>query len=72
MFENVAERHEREVREAEERTRQEVVDANPGVPLENLQINVSERVKEDEKKRKARDPRHVVHIPVPARARHLG
>ncbi|TPX14151.1 uncharacterized protein E0L32_000545 [Thyridium curvatum] len=72
LFENVAERHEREVREAEERTRQEVVDANPGVALENLQINVSERVKEDEKKRKARDPRHVVHIPVPARARHLG
>ncbi|EME78572.1 uncharacterized protein MYCFIDRAFT_87855 [Pseudocercospora fijiensis CIRAD86] len=45
LYDNVEERHEREVKEAEAAARAQVLDDNPDVTEEDLQIKVSEKVK---------------------------
>ncbi|KXT03202.1 hypothetical protein AC578_4746 [Pseudocercospora eumusae] len=45
LYDNVEERHEREVKEAEAAARAQVLNDNPGVTEEDLQIKISEKVK---------------------------
>ncbi|CAK7222439.1 hypothetical protein SBRCBS47491_004864 [Sporothrix bragantina] len=52
LFENAEERHEGEVQAAEEKARQQVVQNNPGLDVNLLKIHMSDKVVEDEKKRK--------------------
>lgn len=54
LFENVHERHEKEVLQAEKRARQEAIEANPNIDIEKLKITVSEKVKQDEEQWKKR------------------
>ncbi|KAK3294290.1 uncharacterized protein B0H64DRAFT_183856 [Chaetomium fimeti] len=73
LFDNVEDRHKNEVHTAEALARQQVAEENPEVGDELLHINFSERVKEDDARRTAGNPRppgppgfrHMV-MPVPA------
>lgn len=56
LFDSVEERHHDEVHAAEEEARKQVAEANPGVDAEMLKINFSEKVKEDDDRRKAANP----------------
>ncbi|SPQ25453.1 a2e277b0-81af-4a53-a16e-2c799d662269 [Thermothielavioides terrestris] len=56
LFDNVEERHEKEVRAAEEQARKAAAEQNPDIDAELLKINFSERVKQDDERRKAADP----------------
>ncbi|CAJ2502045.1 Uu.00g048980.m01.CDS01 [Anthostomella pinea] len=63
LFDKAEERHQNEVRQAEEETRKKVVEENPQVAKETLQIHVSEKVQQDEtirreKERDARNPHY--------------
>ena len=57
LFDSVEQRHEDEVRAAEESARKLVAEQNPAVPTELLDVRVSEKVKADEKRRKEADMR---------------
>ncbi|WPH04591.1 Hypothetical protein R9X50_00748300 [Acrodontium crateriforme] len=48
LYDNVEERHEREVKKAEAEAREEVARDNPGLSVEDLQIKVSDAVKNAE------------------------
>lgn len=52
LFENAELRHEEEVQAAEEKAREQVVQNNPGLDVNTLKIQMSEKVMEDEKRRK--------------------
>ncbi|KAK3307301.1 uncharacterized protein B0T15DRAFT_395501, partial [Chaetomium strumarium] len=52
LFDNVEQRHQTEVQAAEERARRQVVEENPEVEAELLEIRFSESVKKDDEKRK--------------------
>lgn len=54
LYDDVEERHEREVKEAETKARAEVVENNPDVTAEDLEIKVSEAVKKAETDRRQR------------------
>jgi E3 ubiquitin-protein ligase RNF216 len=56
LFDSVEERHQDEVHAAEEEARKKVAEANPGVDAEILKINFSEKVKQDDDRRKAANP----------------
>ncbi|KLU82613.1 hypothetical protein MAPG_01685 [Magnaporthiopsis poae ATCC 64411] len=59
LFESVEKRHNDEVLAAEAKARQEVAEANPDVAAELLEIMVSQKVKEDDRRRrKASDALH--------------
>lgn len=59
LFDNVEKRHEDEVRQAEEEARNQVAEENPDVDAEVFKIKVSDKVKEDEERRKkAAAPAH--------------
>jgi TRIAD3 protein (E3 ubiquitin-protein ligase RNF216) len=66
LFDSVEERHQDEVHAAEEEARKKVTEANPGVDAEILKINFSEKVKQDDDRRKAANP-GPRQIPVAAR-----
>ena len=51
LYDNVEERHEREVKEAEAKARAEIVESNPDVSAEDLEIKVSDAVKKAEDER---------------------
>lgn len=55
LFDNVEERHEREIREAEAAARAEVINDNPGVSVQDLEIKVSDAVQKatDERVKRA-------------------
>ncbi|ORY58171.1 uncharacterized protein BCR38DRAFT_353404, partial [Pseudomassariella vexata] len=55
LFDATEERHQNEVRRAEEEMRQKVAQENPDVDNVFLEFKVSEKVKEDDQKRKERD-----------------
>ena len=59
LFESVEERHEGEVQAAEEEARQKVVQSNPNIDVNMLKIHLSDKVVEDEKRRKAEAGQHV-------------
>ncbi|EMC91635.1 hypothetical protein BAUCODRAFT_299630 [Baudoinia panamericana UAMH 10762] len=46
LYDNVEERHEREVREAEEAARKALLEANPNLTEQDVEINVSDAVKQ--------------------------
>jgi TRIAD3 protein (E3 ubiquitin-protein ligase RNF216) len=52
LWDSAEQRHEGEVRQAEEEARKKVMDENPDVDAEVFQIKVSDKVKEDEERRK--------------------
>lgn len=52
LYDNVEERHEREVKAAEEAARAEIQAANPDVSLDDLEIRVSDAVKQSTEQRK--------------------
>lgn len=52
LFDSVEERHRNEVHAAEEEARKKVTDENPGVDAELLKIDFSEKVKQDDDRRK--------------------
>jgi len=57
LYDNVEERHEREVKAAEEAAKAEVVASNPDVSLDDLEIKVSDAVKQaSEQRRRAVGP----------------
>jgi E3 ubiquitin-protein ligase RNF216 len=56
LFDSVDQRHEDEVKAAELKERQRVAQENPNVDVEAFEFNFSERVKQDEERRKARNP----------------
>ncbi|KAK4173608.1 putative E3 ubiquitin-protein ligase [Triangularia setosa] len=56
LFDSVEQRHAQEVREAEEAARKRVAEANPDVDASLLNIQFSDKVKEDESKRTAANP----------------
>jgi TRIAD3 protein (E3 ubiquitin-protein ligase RNF216) len=66
LFDSVEERHQDEVHAAEEEARKRIAEANPGVDAEMLKINFSEKVKQDDDRRKAGNP-GPRQIPVAAR-----
>lgn len=51
LYDNVEERHEREVKEAEVKARAEALEANPDVSAEDLEIKVSDAVKQADSQR---------------------
>ncbi|KAL1888839.1 hypothetical protein Sste5346_009317 [Sporothrix stenoceras] len=55
LFENAEDRHEIEVHDAEEKARQKVIADNPDVDVDLLKINMSEKVANDEKRRKTNE-----------------
>lgn len=59
LNDNVEERHEKDVRAAEEAARAQVQAENPGVAVEHLDFQVSERVKQDEQAAEERRRRYV-------------
>ena len=62
LFDNVAERHVREVEKAEEKTKQKVLEENPGLEPELLDLSFSSNVKKDEDRRLERAAaRHIPH-----------
>ncbi|KAJ4011736.1 hypothetical protein NW752_008747 [Fusarium irregulare] len=62
LFDNVAERHVREVEKAEEETKQKVLEENPGLEPELLNLSFSSNVKKDEDRRLERAAaRHIPH-----------
>lgn len=62
LFDNVVERHVREVEKAEEETKQKVLEENPGLEPELLDLNFSSNVKKDEDRRLERAAaRHIPH-----------
>ena len=63
LFESVEERHDNEVKKAEQEALDKVRAEHPEYTEEDLKIKVSEKVKKDDERRKANDPRN------PARAR---
>ena len=63
-------RHEDEVRKAEERTRQAVAEEHPDIDADLFAIKVSDRVKQDDERRKKNYP--PVPVPVPVRAPVVG
>lgn len=69
LFDSVEQRHEAEVRAAEEKARKQVEEENPGVDAKMLGFSFSEGVKKDEERRKAADPpprpRPAAGIPIP-------
>ncbi|GAB1319592.1 Ring finger [Madurella fahalii] len=56
LFDSVEQRHEAEVRAAEEKARKQVAEKNPDVDVELLKINFSELVKKDDERRKTANP----------------
>ncbi|KAK0641699.1 ring finger protein [Cercophora newfieldiana] len=56
LFDSVETRHEEEVKAAELRERQRVAEENPDVDGDFFNINFSDKVKEDDNRRKARNP----------------
>lgn len=56
LFDSVEERHQGEVHAAEEEARKKVAERNPGVDTAMLKINFSDRVKQDDERRKAANP----------------
>ncbi|KAK0636666.1 hypothetical protein B0T17DRAFT_86791 [Bombardia bombarda] len=62
LFESVDKRHEEDVRAAEEKARKEVVEENPNVDVSMLDINFSERVREDGRRRVVSTPAHMQHV----------
>ncbi|KAK4448025.1 ring finger protein [Podospora aff. communis PSN243] len=56
LFDSVEQRHEDEVRAAELKAREQVAQENPNIDAEAFQFNFSERVKQDEERRKANNP----------------
>ncbi|KAK0620228.1 ring finger protein [Immersiella caudata] len=56
LFDSVDQRHEDEVKAAELKERLRVAQENPNIDVEVFQFNFSERVKQDEEQRKARNP----------------
>ncbi|KAL2257598.1 hypothetical protein VTK26DRAFT_9421 [Humicola hyalothermophila] len=67
LFDNVEQRHGEEVRAAEENVRKQLTEENPGLDSEALKFNFSEKVKEDEARRRPANP-VVVRQPLPAHA----
>ena len=63
LFESVEERHDNEVKKAEQEALDKIRAEHPEYTEEDLKIKVSEKVKKDDERRKANDPRN------PARAR---
>ncbi|KAK4248301.1 hypothetical protein C7999DRAFT_40445 [Corynascus novoguineensis] len=63
LFDDVEQRHEDEVKAAEELARKQVVSENPNVDEDLLKVNFSEEVRRDEERRRARrpGPRPVAH-----------
>ncbi|KAK4098303.1 hypothetical protein N658DRAFT_432311, partial [Parathielavia hyrcaniae] len=53
LFDSVEERHDNEVKAAEEAARQKVAEENPDVNAESLAINFSDKVKQDDARRTA-------------------
>ena len=64
---NVEQRHEDEVQAAEKQARKQLADEHPEVEVELLEVKVSDKVKQDDQKRKANILAGVA--PPPARAR---
>ncbi|KAL2018220.1 hypothetical protein VTK56DRAFT_1127 [Thermocarpiscus australiensis] len=66
LYESIEKRHQEEVQAAEEKARKEVAEENPTVDVELLKFSFSERVKEDEERRKAaeRPPAHAAERPL--------
>ncbi|KAK7956225.1 uncharacterized protein PG986_005447 [Apiospora aurea] len=58
LFDATEERHEAEVQRAQEEMRKKVAEENPDLDNTALDIKVSNKVQEDDKKRKERDPRY--------------
>ncbi|KAM5375248.1 hypothetical protein ACJZ2D_006077 [Fusarium nematophilum] len=56
LFDVVEDRHENEIKAAEEAAIQEVLKRHPGLSAEHLKFNMSDVVAEDDKQRKAKDP----------------
>lgn len=56
LFDSVYSRHDNEIRDAEEQARKQVAEEHPGVDLDLLRIQMSERVAQDEERRKKDDP----------------
>ena len=52
LFDSVEVRHQEEVQAAEELARKRVAELNPGIDVRLLEINLSDRVKEDEQRRR--------------------
>lgn len=59
LFDNLEERHENELRQAEEEARKKVLEDNPDVDAEIFKIQVSDKVKADEARRKELGGAHV-------------
>ena len=71
LFDSVEKRHEADVNAAEDEARKKVAEANPEVDSDLLTINFSDKVKQDDARRKAANPgppRHPVPgmLPMPA------
>lgn len=58
LFDSTAERHENEVKEAEEKIRRQVLQENPDVNENQLKIDFSKNVQEDDEQRKKMEPHH--------------
>ncbi|KXX77262.1 Protein ariadne-1 [Madurella mycetomatis] len=56
LFDSVEQRHEAEVRAAEEKARKQVAEENPDVDVEMFKIHFSEKVKKDDERRKTANP----------------
>ncbi|KAK0715514.1 hypothetical protein B0H67DRAFT_242131 [Lasiosphaeris hirsuta] len=67
LFDSVEQRHEDEVKVAEEKARQLAAEQNPDVPLDMFHISFSDKVKADEKRRKAANPPGLYRPPIPFR-----
>lgn len=61
LFDNVEDRHEEEVKRAEDEAIKKVLEENPEYTEEQLRVHVSDNVKKDDEQRKARNP-HAQHV----------
>lgn len=52
LYDNSEDRHEKEVKEAQDKITREVKSERPDIAQENLEINMSDRVREDEERRR--------------------
>ncbi|EPE03610.1 ring finger protein [Ophiostoma piceae UAMH 11346] len=60
LFESAEKRHEEEVQAAEARAREEVAKKNPGLDMSTLQFDLSDKVLDDERRRRNDDQAHIV------------
>ncbi len=65
LFDSVEKRHEAEVHAAEEEARKKVAEENPAVDADLLKIYFSDKVKQDDERRKAANPGPRQHIGIP-------